>query len=333
MSESGFQSISTDSVDPADRLDYWVYGTGHVINLHHTTVHQREDFHGRFSWMEFPEFRLSVLDSVSQTTVARRRHIEGDCNRWYLAAFLVAGRCQYESMGKSVSLRAGQWILADSRHPRSIAYDGAFRVILAGLPMTTAELLMPTRLRDAALATPLAGDGALGIVSTFFRSLVDLGVNDPASARVLANQGPALLAAGASLASATSLSDVAEGALVRESVLGFIHANFGDPALDVATIARACNVSRRTLYRVFSGEGEQTVGQILRQVRVERAKAMLATHRHRSVHAIGEACGFGGERQFHRVFRAQTSMSPAEFRERASRDRAVSTASRTASLP
>lgn len=311
----GFQSISTDAVDPADALEYWVYGTGHVINLHHTTVHERDHFHGRFSWMEFPEFRLSVLDSVSQTTVASRRHIEDDSNQWYLAAFLAAGRCRYESMGRSVVLEAGQWILSDSRHPRSISYDGPFRVVLAALPMSTAEALMPARLRQEALATPLSGDGAQGIVSTFFHSLVELATTDPASARVLASQGPALLAAGASLAHGAPLADDAEGAFVREQALRFINANFGDPSVDVAAVARACHVSRRTLYRVFDADGDRSVGGILRQVRVERAKAMLATQRHRSVQAVGEACGFGGERQFYRVFRAMTSMSPAEYRE------------------
>ncbi|MGF0316927.1 helix-turn-helix domain-containing protein [Nocardia fluminea] len=36
----------------------------------------------------------------------------------------------------------------------------------------------------------------------------------------------------------------------------------------------------------------------------------------KTITAIARACGFSGDRQFYRVFRAETGLTPAQFRER-----------------
>jgi transcriptional regulator GlxA family with amidase domain len=85
------------------------------------------------------------------------------------------------------------------------------------------------------------------------------------------------------------------------------------PALTVDDVARACLISRRTLYRLFEGT-HGGIGRLLREIRVEHAQALLRTDTSRPLDAIALACGFAGERQFYRAFRQATGLTPGEFR-------------------
>jgi transcriptional regulator GlxA family with amidase domain len=53
---------------------------------------------------------------------------------------------------------------------------------------------------------------------------------------------------------------------------------------------------------------------LLRRMRVERAQRLLRHSPTTPVRAIAADCGFAGEVQFHRTFRALTGSTPAGFR-------------------
>jgi transcriptional regulator GlxA family with amidase domain len=103
-------------------------------------------------------------------------------------------------------------------------------------------------------------------------------------------------------------------ALARQRVLAHLESHFADPGLDVDAVAVACHLSRRTLFRMFAEEPEGVAGT-LRRLRVERAKVLLRAEPRRPVSSIAAACGFAGEAQLHRVFRALTGTTPAVYRE------------------
>jgi AraC-like DNA-binding protein len=120
-----------------------------------------------------------------------------------------------------------------------------------------------------------------------------------------------LLSAAASFAGRVEPGPDAAEALARERVLDFLRRNLADPHLDAATVAKACHASRRTVYRMFGGEG---VAARLRRMRIERAQVMLLHEPGRPVASVGFACGFESESGFHRAFRTATGMTPGEYR-------------------
>lgn len=118
-------------------------------------------------------------------------------------------------------------------------------------------------------------------------------------------------AAGSVDAAATTTPARAVGD-AREQVMEFILQYFSDPELDSGAIARRCNISRRTLYRLFGSEG---VAAVLRRVRLERAMVLL-TNTDYSISAVSAVCGFASESGFHRAFRTAVGETPAEYRRR-----------------
>jgi transcriptional regulator GlxA family with amidase domain len=136
---------------------------------------------------------------------------------------------------------------------------------------------------------------------------------DPQAAMALAAHGRGLMASALMISSGHVPQENAASSLSRQRVHAFLRAQHGDPALTVDDVARACLISRRTLYRLFEGT-HGGIGRLLREIRVEHAQALLRTDTSRPLDAIALACGFAGERQFYRAFRQATGLTPGEFR-------------------
>ena len=94
----------------------------------------------------------------------------------------------------------------------------------------------------------------------------------------------------------------------------YIERHCHKPALDADEIARAIGCSRMTLYRVFA-EQDLTIGDAIRQVRLQRAAEML-TRRPvtMTVEQVARCCGIVSLRTFYRQFRQAFDMTPDEMR-------------------
>jgi hypothetical protein len=69
-----------------------------------------------------------------------------------------------------------------------------------------------------------------------------------------------------SLSSATSVA--------RERIHRFVRRHALDPSLDATTVAAACRMSRRTMYRALAEDGEQLTAMI-RSLRVSQAQKLI----------------------------------------------------------
>jgi len=96
--------------------------------------------------------------------------------------------------------------------------------------------------------------------------------------------------------------------------LRFMWDNMGSP-LSVTDVARAVNVSRRNLERVFSESLGRGVAWHLRVRRVEACKTMLR-ETDMTVAEIAKASGIGRPEHLHRLFRKTLGVTPTQFRER-----------------
>ena len=94
----------------------------------------------------------------------------------------------------------------------------------------------------------------------------------------------------------------------------YIHAHNDEP-LVVANLARDQNMSERTFMRRFKAATGRTPGSYLQATRVAIAKQMLESGS-RSVQAVGDAVGYEDAAFFRALFRRETGLTPAEYRER-----------------
>ena len=101
----------------------------------------------------------------------------------------------------------------------------------------------------------------------------------------------------------------------REQVKAHIEANYAQPELSIASIARELQLSQRYLQLAFSGD-DITPLAYLRKCRVEACARLLRDPRWAkvSITEICFACGFNGSAHFSTEFRRTFGMSPREYR-------------------
>ena len=78
-------------------------------------------------------------------------------------------------------------------------------------------------------------------------------------------------------------------------------------------IAAAAGIHPGHLHRLFGEQTGKSINALLRSLRIDRAKQMLLSGS-LPAEAIALAAGFSSRPYFHRVFKAQTGLSPGEFR-------------------
>ncbi|WP_435103595.1 helix-turn-helix transcriptional regulator [Arhodomonas sp. AD133] len=97
----------------------------------------------------------------------------------------------------------------------------------------------------------------------------------------------------------------------------FIERHYGDHHLTAADVARGIGCSRAALYRMFARRG-QTVGQCIRDARLDRARWLLENAAPEvPIGVIADRCGFDDLSSFGKSFRRRYGVSPREYRRRA----------------
>ncbi|MBL9215901.1 MAG: helix-turn-helix domain-containing protein [Opitutaceae bacterium] len=110
----------------------------------------------------------------------------------------------------------------------------------------------------------------------------------------------------------TAAPGQAQAALGR--AMTYIDAQLGE-RLTVAGVARAANLSPRSLMRLFRKEAGTTVVEFILRRRIARARQLLRQP-DRTCAETAFACGFGSVQHFNRIFRRLEQQSPTEWRRR-----------------
>ena len=84
--------------------------------------------------------------------------------------------------------------------------------------------------------------------------------------------------------------------------------------MSLNTVAAQVNISPSYFSTIFSGETGQTFVEYLTELRIEKAKQLLAT----ASYSIKEIClgvGYSDPNYFSRIFKKVTGQTPTEYRE------------------
>jgi AraC-like DNA-binding protein len=100
---------------------------------------------------------------------------------------------------------------------------------------------------------------------------------------------------------------------VRE-VMRLLAEKYADPTLDLATVAKRLRISPKRLSIILNQRVGISFRHLLRQVRIEEAKRMLATRKY-SVKETAARAGFTDSHYFSRSFKELTGQSAGEYQE------------------
>jgi len=302
--------LSTSAVGPARAFEYWRDLICDTFVQLAATPTKPGRFEGRLVHADLGDFEVTTVHAGGQRVRRTSRLIARSHEEYLLASIQTRGHGRVEQGGGVAELAPGEMALYDSTRPYTLHFDDAFEQVVVQMPLR--GILAETGLRDARTVTAvkLGANSTAGVVAQFFHSLSRLQQTDPLGAAALAPQGRGLMASALTLAAGrVPRSEV----LTRQRIQAFLRAHHGDPALTVDDVAQAFLISKRTLYRLFDGT-PGGVGSLLRRIRVEHAKALLRNDFGRPLESVALACGFAGERQFYRVFRQETGLTPGQFR-------------------
>lgn len=98
-------------------------------------------------------------------------------------------------------------------------------------------------------------------------------------------------------------------------VIQIIATNYPNPQLDLPRVARELSISPLQLSRILNQQVGVSFRQLLRHIRVEEAKRMLASGDF-SVKQVASRVGFSDSHYFSRTFRQMTGLSASEYRMR-----------------
>ncbi len=129
--------------------------------------------------------------------------------------------------------------------------------------------------------------------------------------QVAADLALGILASEQATRISSGLSDHAEE--LRDRAMRFIHQHYADPSLVAATVAYHLGCSRAHLYRAFAQAG-QSVGEVIRSVRIARACALLKARPPIPLARIAMLCGYESVNGLSRAFLRGAGTTPARFR-------------------
>ena len=90
--------------------------------------------------------------------------------------------------------------------------------------------------------------------------------------------------------------------------------NYSDASLDLRQVAGKLSVSPTRLSWILNRQVNISFRQMLRQIRIEKAKRLLATHRF-SVKEVARRVGFSDSHYFSRTFKELTGSNPTQYKD------------------
>ncbi len=102
-----------------------------------------------------------------------------------------------------------------------------------------------------------------------------------------------------------------------KQVLAIVEDHLGDSGFGAGAMADAVGLSRRQLERRLTQAAGETPAELLRRMRLERARQLLET-RHGTIAEVAYAVGFRSPAHFSKAFRKAFGLSPSAFSDNAS---------------
>jgi AraC family transcriptional regulator, positive regulator of tynA and feaB len=310
--------LTTEAVRPPERFAYW----REVISQHF--VHLRPEqvvrglFHGETRAKSLGGVSMSQVTSGRQRVLRTAADIARSPAPLYFMNIQVAGAGSFRQGAVERNTSCGDIFFVDPLREFELGCERPFRHLC---------LKLPRELIDARLAGRQPVQGALipgahplaRLITHYVATAFDIADSVPSEAGAMIAEHVVDLVAGA--LRDTYPGDVRPSQARRIAIFmracHTIALRFADSALNTEEIASDAGVSGRFLQLIFAEQGTSVSRRIFDE-RIRQAAKLLSDPQanHRTVTDIAFACGFNDSSHFGRVFSAQMSMTPSQWRKR-----------------
>ncbi|WP_198347391.1 helix-turn-helix transcriptional regulator [Nocardia terrae] len=307
---------SSSTLPPRDAFEQWeALMADAIVPSAISPLHQGH-WRGKITSAQFDRVSVALMRASAQQVNRSPKMVARSQGEFLLANIVMEGTNWTEQEGRTAESVAGSIAFYDSGFPLlSRTTDNAMSTMLRAPLQPILDYAGLTR-DEIPLAIPIPTDGAMGVVTRFFQDMATLTAVEAERASVAFDgQTTGMLASAVLLAVGKESPAPANSLYTRQQMMAYLRNRFTDPDLTVDEIARACLVSRRTLYRMSEGLGGP--GALIRRMRIEYAKKRIRSEPTRPLNSIATASGFSSDRHFYRAFQIETGMTPGEFRAQA----------------
>lgn len=301
------------NIKPGDSFDHWHQATCRNYSLTECRSIATQRFRGQISIRAFGSLAISdiftgtpadELITVIRTSTDLRKDRRDDFQLW----LTLEGDALFAQNGLAARMRVGDLVLQDQAQPFALEFGPQHRALLVTIPRP----LMTSRLPEASrfVARRIASDASLGMLaSTIVQQLVALDNPSNEVARRISSSALDILAT----AFEVELSGHSEEATTQlrrlAQVKRYISANLHNSKLDLDKIAKAQNMSSRTLNRLFACEGTTPIRWLWQQRLAASFRALVEGQ----VSYVTDAAltfGFSDSSHFSRAFKSAYGQSP-----------------------
>jgi AraC-like DNA-binding protein len=237
---------------------------------------------------------------------------DSDC---YKVLFQIAGQSRITQRRATATVNPGEWVIYDATQPYTIESAHASRFVAALTPPRSGTMWRWFVEREGVQVRKTVGNAQLALQS--IRFLMDGQVpNDPESLFGFEQSTLMLLDSVIRREASDSLTGAdARSATLRMNAEIYLSHHYSDPDLSPDKLARALNVSRRTLYSALAAT-ERTPQSLIQEYRLQASRRALEdpADTSRTLLELAIACGFSDITHFGRAFKARFGCSPGAYR-------------------
>jgi AraC family transcriptional activator of tynA and feaB len=306
--------LTTSSVHPRDRFDYWHEMTCRAFIPYECQPHDRSAFEGQIIALPFAGLSLIISGNNGVTTWRPTLRTTQAKDTVYVC-IQTAGTVRISQNGSDAVLQNGDFALVDNVTANAfVSSDGSKNLVIE---LSRKDL--EARLGRIEQWTARRVDGSIGVgalASKFVRMLPEQQPNLSEAAQTqIAHQVVDLvsLALTADDGNVPSHSSARFVSLLR--LKAAVDANLTNGCATCEELAAAAGISVRYANQLL--EAEQTsLQRLLFSRRIAKCQAALAdpAQSHRQISDIAYSWGFGDVSHFGRLFKAMVGLTPRDFR-------------------
>jgi AraC-like DNA-binding protein len=306
--------FSTELIPAADRIEAWESNARRFCGDCRFQFPNRRRFHGSMASKNLSGVGLSLFSSSAlsfQKFPAASAH---SGNRFCTVITQLEGARWYSQNDAVVVLKPGDSTLIDSAAPWSSDCLGDCVRLYVRVPRWLIEDRLRTTMLPSArrISVATAPGGALFHLATSLYREADGLSHEEAAAMLQTYFGVLSGCLGVSRADTWTSGN---GDQILARIETFIEAHLAESPLGPVEVAAAVGISVRHAHRLFAKKG-CTIGDWIRQRRLERCRADLAAPRlrERTITDIAFGWGFSESAHFSRTFKQQFGVCPRTFR-------------------
>lgn len=278
-----------------------------------TARDRRKQFRGMIHSKLISDIHLSDIRAGKHLVERRQCDIESSHGEFCKLSIQVSGRSAVAQGGAEIVLDPGDAVLYDTTRPYSIEFTTDYRCLVLMFPKD--RLSMPWNWTEQVLVSPIRGEGAAAVLSTYLLSLFShpTVLNGP-EAEPLLDSALDMLGLLVRRELGQKAQHDPQAALLNR-MLHFIEEHLGDPGLSPSLLAEAHYISLSRLHSLFRSTGS-TVSQHIRSRRLETCRRELLDprHSHESLALIASRWGFSDAAHFSRLYKEAFGLSPSQHR-------------------